>query len=92
MYCVSFKYTNFSDESRIAHQRKVTTDNMKTTPRRIKFPKKIFQPAAFEKMGEALYIIPERYRVKMPQLMNKNRRRETVDHSLILNSIFLQLF
>ena len=71
---------NFSDESRIARQNKMRADYSKSTFGGIfgfEYSPKMLQNT--EDIGGVRYIIKERYKFKIPKLLNANTRREILD-------------
>ena len=70
----------FLDESRIAHQNKVRADYSKSTPGGtfgFEYSPKMLQNT--EDIGGVRYIIQERYKFKIPKLLNAATRRQIVD-------------
>ena len=67
----------FLDESRIAHQNKVLSEYSKSTPGSLEYSPKLLGNT--EDVGGVLYIVKQRYKFKIPKLLNADTRRQVVD-------------
>ena len=67
----------FLDESRIAHQNKALSEYSKSTPGSLEYSPKLLENT--EDVGGVLYIIKQRYKFKIPKLLNADTRRQVVD-------------